>query len=293
MSIPIFALKSRFKTVLKTLPLLVVFAALQSARGETLSGPVGLQLESVSGALKQNMSATLGRVHNFGFKYVELVGDYNLSPGALTAELRAHDLVAVSAHFPYARFRDDPEGVAREGAALGLKYAGCPSLPQHEALDENGCRDAIAVFNRAGEALAKQGITFFYHPHGYEFKPHGDGTFFDQLMAETKPEFVHFQMDIFWIVHAGQDPVKLLQKYGNRWVSMHLKDMKKGTPTGRFNGHADKAAFVPLGRGQIDLPAAFHEANKIGIQWYFIEDESAHPEAQIPLSLNYLRVVKW
>jgi len=51
-------------------------------------------------------------------------------------------------------------------------------------------------------------------------------------MKETKHEFVSYQMDIFWIVHPGQDPVKLLEKYKGRWVSMHLKDMRKGTPTG-------------------------------------------------------------
>jgi sugar phosphate isomerase/epimerase len=275
------------------LALVMAFATGQTCRSESFSGQTGLQLESVSGALKQNMSATLERVHNFGFKYVELVGDYNLSPDALKAELHAHGLTAVSAHFPYAKFRDDPEGVAREAAALGLSYAGCPSLPQRDALDEKGCRDAIAVFNRAGEAMSKQGVKFFYHPHGYEFKPHGDGTYFDLIMSETKPEFVHFQMDVFWIVHAGQDPVKLFQKFGDRWISMHLKDMKAGTVTGGFNGHAEKAAFVPLGRGQIDMPAVLREANKLGIQWYFIEDESAHPEAQIPISLIYLRDVKW
>lgn len=263
------------------------------SRAETFTGQLGLQLESVSGALKKNMPATLDRVHGFGFKYVELVGDYNLSPEGLKAEMRAHNLLAVSAHFPYTKFRDDPEGVAREAAALGLVYCGCPSMPQREALDEQGCRDAIAVFNRAGEALAKQKIKFFYHPHGYEFKTHGNGTYFDLMMAETKPEFVHYQMDVFWIVHAGQDPVKLFQKYGDRWISMHLKDMKKGTSTGGFSGHSDRASFVPLGQGQIDMPAVLHEAQKIGIKWYFIEDESANPEGQIPQSLIYLRNVKW
>ncbi|MDB6023312.1 MAG: Xylose isomerase protein barrel [Pedosphaera sp.] len=272
---------------------IVAAGLVQSVKAETYSGQTGLQLESVGGSLKKNMPATLDRVHNFGFKYVELVGDYNLSPEGLKAELHAHELTAVSAHFPYARFRDDPEGVAREAAALGLAYAGCPSVPQHDTLDEKGCRDAIAVFNRAGEAMAKQGVKFFYHPHGYEFKPHGDGTFFDLMMAETKPEFVNFQMDVFWIVHAGQDPVKLLEKYSGRWVSMHLKDMKKGTPTGGFKGHAEQGAFVPLGRGQIDMAAVLRTAQKIGIKWYFIEDESAIPEAQIPQSLLYLRDVKW
>ena len=84
------------------------------------------------------------------------------------------------------------------------------------------------MFNRAGEALAKHGIKFYYHNHGYEFEPHGDGTLFDLLIKETKPEFVSFQMDVMWTVFPGQDPVKLMEKYGNRWALMHVKDLKKG-----------------------------------------------------------------
>jgi sugar phosphate isomerase/epimerase len=270
-----------------------LLGCVHSGFGEGFTGSLGLQLESVSGQLKDDLSGTLDKVHHFGFKYVELVGDYHLSPESLKAELHAHDLTAVSAHFPYAKFRDDPEGIAREAAALGLSYVGCPSLPQHEQLDEKGCREAIAMFNHAGEILAQHGIKFFYHPHGYEFKPFGQGTFFDLLAAETNPQFVHFQMDIFWIVHAGQDPVALLEKYHDRWVSLHLKDMKKDTPTGEFNGHAARSSFVALGRGKIDMPAVLRTANRIGIRWYFIEDESANPDAQIPQSMQYLRTVRW
>ena len=55
-------------------------------------------------------------------------------------------------------------------------------------------------------------------------------------MRETKPEFVFFQMDVYWVSYAGQDPVKLLQKYPNRWVTLHIKDMLKGLATGVHTG---------------------------------------------------------
>jgi sugar phosphate isomerase/epimerase len=254
---------------------------------------VGLQLESLSSKMTRDMTGALNATHDFGFKYVELVGDYGMSAEALKTELLNHQLTAISAHFPYARFRDDPEGVANEAAKLGLKFVGCPSMPQKEKLDLAGCQAAIAVFNRAGEISAKQGIQFFYHPHGYEFKPYGDGTFFDLLAGKTDPKFVHFQMDVFWIVHAGQDPLKLFEKYGHRWIAMHLKDMKNGARTGLFNGHAEKSAFVPVGQGQIDIPAVVQAAHKVGIKWFFIEDESAAPEAGIPQSVAYLQKMKW
>jgi sugar phosphate isomerase/epimerase len=263
------------------------------AADDAFSEHIGLQLESLSKTIQRDMSGTLEKARNFGFKYVELVGDYNLSPASLKAELQAHGLVATSAHFTYEKFRDNPEAIAVEAAALGLTYAGCPSIPQRDALDEQGCRDAITVFNHAGEVLAAHGIEFFYHPHGYEFKPYGGGTLFDLLVAKTSPKFVHFQMDVFWIVHAGVDPVKLLERYNTRWVSMHLKDMKKDARTGLFNSKSPKVDFVPMGQGQIEIEAVLRTARKIGITSYFIEDESATPEHGIVQSVQYLRELKW
>lgn len=274
------------------LSVLVIAATLNSRAGDS-SSQVGLQLDSVGPSLAKDMPGTLKRVHQYGFKYVELVGDYGRSTDNLKSELQNQQLTAISAHFPYARFRDDPEGVAHEAERLGLKFAGCPSVPQKEGLDLAGCQAAIEVFNKAGEALAKHDIQFFYHPHGYEFKTCGDGTFFDLMAAKTNPKYVHFQMDVFWIVHAGQDPLKLFDKYGNRWISMHLKDMRKGAPTGLLDSHAPKPDFVPIGEGQIDMPAVIRAAHAVGIQWFFIEDESAHPEASVQQSVKYLGTLNW
>jgi sugar phosphate isomerase/epimerase len=266
---------------------------LQSVTAAAFGSAVGLELESVSGELHRDMAATLEKVHGWGFRSVELVGDYGLSPDALKSELAVHHLKAASAHFPYAKFRDAPDQLAAEGAALGISLMGCPSLPQRDALDKAGCDDAIAVFNRAGEILAKRGIKFFYHPHGYEFKPFGQGTLFDYLVRNTNPQYVHFQMDIYWIVHAGQDPVQLLERYPNRWISMHLKDMRKGAPTGVFNGQVKRGDFAPIGHGQIDVVGAMRVARRLGITSYFIEDESSSPDTGIPESLRYLNAVSW
>ncbi len=112
-------------------------------------------------------------------------------------------------------------------------------------------------------------------------------------MAETDPKTVHYEMDIFWIVHPGQDPVKLLDQYGKRWELMHLKDMRKGTPTGLLTGHTDVTNDAALGTGQIDLVPLLKTAKKHGVKWYFIEDESPWSEKQIPESLHYLEHVKF
>jgi sugar phosphate isomerase/epimerase len=268
-------------------------AAAAAGIGKSFKGPVGLQLYSLREQFKKDVPATLDEVKSFGIKYAELAGTYDMPPEKFKAELAQRGIEAISGHFPFERYRDDAESVAKEAEALGLKYSGCAWIPHQGDFDEKTCREAASVFNHAGEVLSKHGIKFFYHTHGYEFQKHGDGTLFDLLMKETKPEFVNYQMDIFWIIHPGQDPEKLLEKYNGRWLLMHLKDMRKGTPTGLLTGGSPVTNDVALGTGLMDLPAILKAAKKAGVKWYFIEDESPISEQQIPVSLKYLEQVKF
>ncbi|WP_395751993.1 sugar phosphate isomerase/epimerase family protein [Prosthecobacter sp.] len=250
----------------------------------------GLQLYSLRSQFKlRGVPWTLDQVKQFGIKEVELAGTYDLTAEQFKAELEKRELKAVSSHFPYARYKNDLDNVVKEAKTLGLKYAGCAWIDHKDKFDEAECRDAIAVFNKAGEALAKEGITMFYHAHGFEFEPYGDGTLLDLFLKETKPEFVSMQMDILWIVFPGQDPVKLLEKYSGRWKLMHLKDLKKGVATGFLTGKTDVENDVVLGTGQMDWAAIFAAARKNGIKHYFIEDESSTSQEQIPQSLKFLR----
>ena len=145
---------------------------------------------------------------------------------------------------------------------LGLQYAGCAWIPHSGQFDEKSCREAAAVFNKAGEALAKHGIKFFYHTHGFEFVPRGSETLFDLLMAETKPEYVTYEMDIFWVVHGGQDPEKLFDKYGDRFALVHLKDMKKGTPINLLTGGDGCEERRRIRHGADRLSAGAHGCEK-------------------------------
>ena len=261
--------------------------------GPSFKGPIGLQLYSLREQFKTNVSGTLDEVKKWGIKYAELATTYGLPADKFKEELASRGIEPIGAHFGYERYRDDAEAVAQEAKALGLKYAGCAWIPHQGDFDEKTCREAIAVFNKAGEIMAKHGLKFFYHVHGYEFQPHGQGTLLDLLITQTDPKMVSYEMDIFWIVFPGQDPVKLLDKYSNRWELMHLKDMRKGTPTGSLSGGTDVKNDAALGAGLMDLPAILAAAKKAGIKWYFIEDESPWSEQQIPQSLKYLEEVKF
>lgn len=276
------------------LPLVAALALLAGlvtvSAQETKTPTTGLQLYSLRSQFKlRGVAWTLDQVKNFGIKEMELAGTYDQTPEQFKGELEQRGLKAVSSHFPYARYKNDLEGVVKDAKALGLKYAGCAWIDHKDSFDEAECRDAIDTFNRAGEALAKEGITFFYHAHGFEFEPHGSGTLLDLLFAETKPEHVSYEMDVLWIVFPGQDPVKLLEKYPTRWKLMHLKDLKKGVATGALTGKTDVANDVTLGTGQVDYPAVIAAAKKIGIKHYFIEDESPTSVEQIPVSVAYMK----
>ncbi len=260
--------------------------------GRYFKGPVGLQLYSLRDEFKKDVRHTLDWVEKHGFKYVELAGTYGWLPRDFRTALLERGLNPVAGHFSYERWRDEPEFVIRDAKALGLEYAGCAWIPHEGDFDEAECRDAIRVFNRAGELAALQGIRFFYHNHGYEFQPHADGTLLDLLMAETNPEWVAFEMDLLWMVHPGQDPVQWLQKYPKRWQLMHLKDLKKGV-VGDLSGGTDVRNDVTLGTGQMNFSEILKAAKKAKVKYYFIEDESPTAMEQIPQSLRFLERVDW
>jgi sugar phosphate isomerase/epimerase len=267
--------------------------AAPAGTGPNFKGPLGLQLYSLRDQFAKDVPGTLDNVRDYGFRYVELAGTYGLKEDEYKAMLQARGLTPIASHYPFERYRDDVEGIAREAKFFGLAYAGCAWIPHQDPFDEKACREAIAVFNKAGEALAKHGIQFFYHTHGYEFQPHGKGTLMDLLLEETKPQFVAYEMDVFWVTHAGRDPVELLKKYPGRWQLTHLKGMKDSTPTGLLNGQSDVTNDVPIGEGKINYPPFLRAAAKAGVKWHFIEDESPLVEQQIPKSLRYLEQVKW
>jgi len=268
--------------------------AAEVGQSKSFRGPVGLQLYSLRDMLKKDGAvAMLDLVQKWGFKYVEIADLGKLTPVQFKAELDKRGLVPVGKHFPYEKLRDDIQGVVAEAKALGLPHFGCAWISHKAPFDEKQCREAAAVFNKAGKAAAENGMLFYYHNHGYEFGPHGDGTLFDLLMAQTDPKTVFFQMDVMWTVHPGQDPVKLIEKYPARWLTLHLKDLRKGVPTGPKAGKTKLTDDVALGTGQVKWPGLLRACQKIGVKHYIIEDESPTVTQQVPRSLKYLEQVEF
>lgn len=270
-------------------------SALTHADEGKFNASPGLQLYSLRSQFKlKGVPRTLDTVKSFGIQFVELAGTYDMPVLEFKKELESRGLKAVSAHYPYKRWQTEPDAIAQEAKALGLEYAGCAWADHKAPMDEAQARSIAATFNQAGAALAKVGIKFFYHLHGFEFQPwKGDQTLADLIIQETNPDQVKFQMDILWVVFPGQSPVQLLERYPNRWELMHMKDLKKGVATGDLSGKTDVENDVTLGTGQMDWATILPAAQKAGVKYYFIEDESSSSERQIPLSIHFLQSIRW
>ena len=259
-------------------------------------GPVGVQLYSFREQFKGEVPATLAHVRALGFKEVELAGTYGMTAERFKQLLDSVGLQATSMHVGYEQFRDSLPAVLAMAKTLGVKYLGTAWIPHKDGpIDEALAKKTAADFNKWGAAAHDQGIQFFYHAHGYEFKPGANGqTPMDVLMAQTDSNNVKYEMDVFWISRPGADPVAWLKKYPSRWRLLHLKDMKQGTATNVHTGSADPdSAEVPLGTGQIDYKNVLKTAKEVGVDKFFIEDETKDPFTTVPQSIRWIEAVKY
>ncbi|GAB2795005.1 sugar phosphate isomerase/epimerase [Rhabdobacter roseus] len=263
--------------------------ALAQKKGKPVySFPLGVQAYTYRNHFPKDVAATLDIIQKLGFKELEGGAPRGLTPEEFKKMCDARGIKIPSTGAGYEQIVKDPQDVAQLAKALGASYVMVAWIPHQKGnFTLENAKQAVEDFNRVGKVLQEQGITFCYHNHGYEFQPYGQGTLFDYMVENTDPKYVSFEMDVLWTKHGGADPVALLNKYGNRFKLMHLKDLKKGV-VGDLTGGTPAENDVPLGTGQIDFPAVLKAAKKAGIKHYFIEDESDRELEYVPKSIAYL-----
>lgn len=253
---------------------------------------IGLQLYSLRNEFKTNVPGTLAKIKEWKIKQIEGGGTYGLPADEYKKLLQQNNLQMVSYGADFDQLAKDPHTIIDNAKVFGSKFIMCAWIPHQEGeftFDET--KKAIDVFNAAGKLMYENGLKLCYHPHGYEFRPYENGTLFDYMVKNTNPKYVNFEMDVFWVKQPGQDPVALLKKYPDRFLMLHLKDRAPGTE-GNQDGRAPDTSNVVLGKGDVGIAAIMKEAKKIGIKYYFIEDESPKAAEQIPQSLAFLRKLK-
>jgi len=262
-----------------------------SAQKPLYTAPFGVQTYTYRRSIGADPAKVLDTIKMLGFTEIE-GGGGRMHPGDFKKLCDERKISIPSTGAGYEELVNKIDSVVWRAKQLGSKYVMCAWIPhQNNVLTFENAKKAVEDFNRAGKILKENGLTFCYHAHGYEFQPYEDGTLLDYIFKNTNPEYVSFQMDIFWIQFGGGDPVALLRKYGNRWKMMHIKDMRKGTKKD-LTGLTSVDNDVTLGTGELDLPAIFKEAKRIGIKHYFIEDESSSYSTQVPQSIAYLKNLK-
>lgn len=251
-------------------------AASRVASRESLS-VIGVQLYTVRRSMQESVERTLEQVARIGYREVEFAGYFDRTPQQIRSLLDANGLVSPSSHGgDLNTIRTRWAAALDDAKIVGHRYLVCASLPRSEQTAD-GYRRVAAEFNRAGEEAAKAGITFAYHNHDFEFRPLGDTIGYDILLAECDPTLVQMQMDLFWIVKGGRDPLAYFAKHPGRFCSVHVKDMDA-------NG-----AMVDVGAGQLPFATYFAQARQAGIRHYFVEhDNPGDPMASIRASYEHL-----
>ena len=251
-------------------------------------GVLGLQLYSLRHQMEKDVPATLKMVRDWGLSEVETAGYYGRTAAAFAEELKRANLTAKSMHAGYELLRDDIKQVVADAKALGATYVTTAWIPHKAPFKLDDIERAAVHFTEWGRALKNEGLGFMYHLHGYEFAPGPKGTLLDTLLQGTPADTVHYEMDVFWVVRGGGDPVALFTQHKGRFPALHLKDMAKGTVTGDRTGAAPDDTNVPLGTGMIDYPSVLKAARDAGTKLFYIEDEHQNVVQQVPQTLQYL-----
>jgi sugar phosphate isomerase/epimerase len=235
------------------------------------------------------MPGTLRQVAAIGIKEVELYDLYGKSPAEFAKILRGDGLTAPSGHYMTKDLRGDWERTIEGAKTIGMKYMVNAILEPQERKSFDDWKRLAELFNKAGEQTQKAGIQYCYHNHNFEFKKYGNTTAYDYLLHTLDPKLVKFEMDCFWVTHAGADPVAYFNKYPGHFPLLHIKDMKD-KPAASHTLDAKVGLFAPVGQGTINWKRIFAGAKEGGMQHYFVEQDYCEqsPLEAIKVSYEYL-----
>ncbi|MGY4536926.1 sugar phosphate isomerase/epimerase [Mucilaginibacter sp. UYNi724] len=269
---------------------MVLAPSLLSAK--SLNG-VGIQLYSLRDQLPKDPKGVIAKIAKAGYKEVETFGYssengfWGFSAREFSAVLKANGLKTPSGHYGMDEFfgtgkMDIFNSYIKAAHATGQTYIVIPSL-NHDfiktAADFNSIADKM---NKAAAVCKKEGLKLGYHNHNFEWEKVEGTTFYDTILAKTDPSLVAMEMDIYWVVRAGHDPISIFKKHPGRFAMVHVKDMDKTNP--ELN--------TEIGSGSIDFKTILAKAKLAGIKHYLVEQENftdIDPYVSIAKSSAYLK----
>lgn len=285
---------------------------------------VGLGLFSIPKKLDTNFEEAISMVASMGFKEIELYGPYDFSTekaknnwNAITPQLgfkgsgffgksaaevsrvaKSNGISIPSMHTDFDTLQNNLTPLLDAANLLGAKYVVLPSIPDEYRQTLDDYKKTATLFNIIGENAKKQGIRFAYHNHGYGLQKKDGSMPIDIIFDETDPSLVYFEMDLYWTVAGGVDPVELLTKHKGRYKMMHVKDMKERKTFAGDGGNATQwIALFPYmcsaGDGVIELLKILKVAKENGVDHFFVEqDMVANPEVALKRSFDFLQSIQ-
>ena len=236
---------------------------------------IGLQLYTLRDELSKNVKIVLEKVASAGFTTVETYGFsikdqfWGLSAIELKKILDENNLKAISGHYGIGSFLADGNTTELEAAINAVKilkseYLTIPWVDPPFRSNIGDYKKIAARLNEAGKMCQKAGLKLTYHNHDFEFENYNGITGYDILLKETDQDLVYFEMDLYWVVRSGKDPLQLFKENPGRFKMWHVKDMDKLKP--ELN--------TEVGSGSIDFIPIFKEAKLAGMKYFFVEQEN-------------------
>ncbi|MBL4837571.1 MAG: sugar phosphate isomerase/epimerase [Kordiimonadaceae bacterium] len=225
---------------------------------------IGIQLYTLRTLMKENVQDTLKMVADLGYHEVEFAGYFGKSPVELRQILDGEGLAAPSMHVGLMHIQTRLDQLIEAAHIVGHKYIVMPWLQQQDRETLDQFKDYAELFNKAGEKCQKAGISLAYHNHAFEFDILDGEEPYEVLLARTDPKLVKMQMDLYWAVKAGKDPIAYFKRFPGRFPLCHVKDM------------AADGSIVNVGHGTINFAKIFAQSDLAGIQHYFVEND--HPQ---------------
>lgn len=231
------------------------------------SNSFGLQLYSLRDVIPADPRGVLKQVADFGYKHIESYeGPSGIFWGMSPADFKTYmDELGMKIVASHCNINENFEQKVADAASIGTEYLICPWIGPQESIE--AYKVFADQFNRCGEICNAAGIKFAYHNHAYTFEKMDDQYPQDVLLQSTDPNLVEFELDIFWLIVAGLDPIEELKKHSGRYTLSHIKDMEIGTEQG--NGDSS----CTLGTGSINYPEIIEVTKQHGMKHLIVEQE--------------------
>ena len=249
----------------------------------------GLQLWTLREDLPKDPKDVLKQVASFGYKHVEsFEGSKGMFWGMKNTEFKKYisDL-GMTMHSSHFGGDTDFEKKVADAAEIGMKYLTMAYEGPGKTIDDY--KKYAEAFNKKGELCKKNEIRFAFHNHDFTFRPIEGQFGQDVLLTNTDPALVDFEMDIYWVVAAGQDPETWFKKYPNRFRLCHIKDRTKNTVADNGKNSVD------LGTGIIDFGKVLKTAKANGMEYFIVEQEAypnGTPVNAVKVDAGYMKMLK-